>query len=533
MSASPNAFGPGQPNDQQSINLSLNFGSNNPFRNRAASPASPASPFDDPPARPLSRNPFIDNPIPAQPRGSMSNGSEHKSLSAEEIFASLTLDEKAVGSGTSGSSQQPPSRRPAPGQSGPAPRRGENVPPPQDSANRHRPTKSQEEALRAKRMQGPGADNQRRPPQQSTSPSRRPPPSRRPRRNSDSSVMDFDAKPLTDEEKRMIQAKRERDRRRKEGNGREGRSSSYSKEAGREGREGREEKSRSSKSRPSRRMDIIDQLDATSIYGTGLYHHDGPFDALNPHRNRSSRKNAPMQAFPKDSLNNSLGGAGPLNSQADHSALMGTNNEEAFRDFAGSARNKDGSSKGPDAPIFNPIQGVDMVHGDESVGLGTSTFLEGTPAARTAIHRHREEQAREVMEGGLQRKKSLAQRIRRVGGGQREPRDPNFSYRSPETVSAGTESNPFFSEYGRGEDVISVPNRDGALSPTSPPPVPRRDSNGAPLERRATTDATTTLGEDGGKPTGFIGRMKSLKGGRRPKGSNEVTTPPPNPGSAM
>lgn len=264
-----------------------------------------------------------------------------------------------------------------------------------------------------------------------------------------------------------------------------------------------------------------------------VYHHDGPFDALNPHRNRSSRKNAPMQAFPKDSLNNSLGGAGPLNSQADHSALMGTNTEEAFRDFAGSARNKDGSSKGPDAPIFNPIQGVDMVHGDESVGLGTSTFLEGTPAARTAIHRHREEQAREVMEGGLQRKKSLAQRIRRVGGGQREARDPNFSYRSPETTSAGTESNPFFSEYGRGEDVISVPNRDGALSPTSPPPVPRRDSNGAPLERRATTDATTTLGEDGGKPTGFIGRMKSLKGGRRPKGSNEVTTPPPNPGSAM
>ena len=245
-----------------------------------------------------------------------------------------------------------------------------------------------------------------------------------------------------------------------------------------------------------------------------------------------------MQAFPKDSLNNSLGGAGPLNAQADHSVIMGYANDEAFRDFAGSAKNKNGYSYPPtqsgEAPIFNPIQRVDMVHGDESVGLGTSTFLEGAPAAKTAITRHREEQAREVMEGGLQRKKSLAQRIRRVGGG-RETRDPNAAYRSPETSSAGTESNPFFAEYGKGEDLINASGRDGALSPSSPPAGARRGSHGAPLERRATTDATTTLAEEGtggSKPTGFIGRMKSLKGGRRPKGSNEVTPPPTNPGAA-
>lgn len=35
------------------------------------------------------------------------------------------------------------------------------------------------------------------------------------------------------------------------------------------GREGRESKERSRGSKPSRRLDIIDQLDATSIYGTG------------------------------------------------------------------------------------------------------------------------------------------------------------------------------------------------------------------------------------------------------------------------
>jgi hypothetical protein len=49
--------------------------------------------------------------------------------------------------------------------------------------------------------------------------------------------MDFDAKSLTAEEKKMIEAKR---RERTKG-----------------------------KTRPSRKMDIIDQLDATSIYGTG------------------------------------------------------------------------------------------------------------------------------------------------------------------------------------------------------------------------------------------------------------------------
>lgn len=75
--------------------LTLNLSSNNPFRNRAPSPASldifvdskPASPFDDPPPRPLSRNPFIDQaPPPVRSPGVMSSHSDSKSLSAEEIF---------------------------------------------------------------------------------------------------------------------------------------------------------------------------------------------------------------------------------------------------------------------------------------------------------------------------------------------------------------------------------------------------------------------------------------------------------------
>jgi hypothetical protein len=55
--------------------------------------------------------------------------------------------------------------------------------------------------------------------------------------------MDFDSKSLTAEEKRMIEARRR-------------------------------ERNKSKATRPSRKMDIIDQLDATSIYGTGcMYTH--------------------------------------------------------------------------------------------------------------------------------------------------------------------------------------------------------------------------------------------------------------------
>lgn len=218
-----------------------------------------------------------------------------------------------------------------------------------------------------------------------------------------------------------------------------------------------------------------------------------------------------MQAFPKDSLNNSLGGAGPLNARADHSVLMGNATEEAFRDFAAPGKPKK-------EPAIFDVSGRDkIVHGDESVGLGTSTFLEGAPAARSAIQRHQAEQAQETGEGGLQRKKSLAQRIRHINKG---PRDYNQSGREytritpdtyPTAASTGSDNNPFFAEFGKGEESINVRQRDGSMSANSPPGA-RRPSAGAVLERRVTTDATTTLDEAPAKPTGLMGRMKSLKG---------------------
>ncbi|KAG5993545.1 hypothetical protein E4U54_003330 [Claviceps lovelessii] len=526
--------GPGsfQQGRRPSPGLSVNLSSNNPFRNRAASPAgldparaSPTtSPFDDPATRqrPVSRNPFLDNSSqPLESPGFVPSRPEHQSLTAEDIFDSLTLDDKMPNDRL-----QPAltaQRRPT------DPLAVSRVRDDYQTNNTHRPTKSQQESLGPKKpMPGPRAE---------ASPHRRPPPPRRPRRNSESSVMDFNTLPITPEEMKMIEAKRLRDRQREK-------AAREAKEP-REGREARDKdkdkerasKSRSKSGRPSKRMDLIDQLDATSIYGTGLFHHDGPFDALNPHRNRSSRR-APMQAFPKDSLNNSLGGAGPLNRNPDHAQFMGNGTDEAFRDFATGSKNKNGYNYpvGPSAAepaIFDPISRGDIVHGDESYGLGTSTFLEGTPAARTAIARRQAEQQQEVVEGGLQRKKSLASRIRHINKGQRDftpsgrmtnPEGASNSKRSPDAMpasaGAGSETNPFFAEYSKGEEQVSVKRRDRTLSPGSPPPVPRRMS-GSALERKATTDGVASLDDAApAKSSGLLGRMKSLKGGRRSKNSD-------------
>ncbi|KAL6853282.1 Pal1 domain-containing protein [Trichoderma novae-zelandiae] len=465
-------------NSNNNIN-SDSLASNNPFRNyRATSPgnldapfpSTPTSPFDDPmqSSRPLSRNPFLDQPPAPRPVDAAAAATgKTQSLTAEEIFGSLTLDDSPAFSAKQPADPQLLKKRPT-DRPAPARRESESQASTRLAAEKHRPTRSQEEALRARKPVAPNAKPATtRPSLLDDSPPRKPV-QRRPRRNSDSSVMDFDSKSLTAEEKRMIEAKRR-------------------------------ERSKGKTTRPSRKMDIIDQLDATSIYGTGLFHHDGPFDALNPHRNRqNSKKLSPMQAFPEGSLNNTLGGSGPLNAQADHATFMGHGNDEAFRDFATSGKGK----AVPEPVIFDPQARAPLVHGDESHGLGTSTFLEGTPAARSAIVRRQAEQAQEMAEGGLQRKKSLAQRIR-------QRTRPDYSNR-PMPGHGRYDSDDF----GFGEERITVPRpppreREGRLSP---PPMPRRNS-GSAVEQRSTGEG---LASPVDKPSGLLGRMKSLKGGRRP-----------------
>jgi hypothetical protein len=417
----------------------------------------------------------------------------------------------------------------------------------------HRPTRSQEEAMRARRMQGGNGHSR---PGPSDSPQRR---QGRLRRNSDSSLMESD-KPLTEEEKKAREARRrERERR-------------Y-----------REAKEKDKTKPTGRRLDIIDQLDATSIFGTGrkspiihflahhgtlqkkkriselilskVFHHDGPFDALNPHRNRKGSRRAPMQAFPQGSLNNSLGGSGPLNARPDHATFMGNADPEAFKEYSTGAVDKSNfpADAKSEMGVFDPMSRGSILHGDESLGLGTSTFLEGAPAARTAIQRREQEQAQQDMEGGLQRKKSLAQRIRNINKVPREfnasgrmtnPEATYGSRRSPDAMppatsipSLGGEKNPFFNEFSKEPENISVKRADtGPISPTSPTTSSsRRYSGGGGIERRQTSDASSPTNEDGANKSsggGLLARVKSLKGGRKPRQNDAPTNPPP-PGTAV
>lgn len=157
----------------------------------------------------------------------------------------LKIDEKRK---PSISNIEPPRRM------GPPPRsntdrgsgRPENVPPRGPS---HRPTRSQEEAMRARRAANgnrprPNGDSKganvfadQEPPRNAGD--------RRPRRNSDSSVVDRSGKQSDSEEER-----KRRERHRRERRAREAAKDSKSK-------------------KPDRKLDIIDQLDATSIYGAG------------------------------------------------------------------------------------------------------------------------------------------------------------------------------------------------------------------------------------------------------------------------
>ncbi|KAL5317457.1 hypothetical protein ACEPPN_014552 [Leptodophora sp. 'Broadleaf-Isolate-01'] len=540
---------PGQADSRMSPGLQLNLSSNNPFRNRAASPAlsnGQRSPLDAPP-RPVSRNPFLDSSAEQLQPNTYSQralGSPDKMAfatdsqprpaltgNAADLFDNLTLDDKPASSNT----MRPPPPRTNTGEKMPPPytARGENVPPrgPPRGSSGHRPSRSQEEAMRARRIAGGSSISKPAPLQQEldifadpvdSSTARRLDSNRRVRRNSESSVVD--RKPLDPEEEKKRQERKRRER-----------------------RERREREGKDPKRKPDRKLDIIDKLDVTSIYGTGLFHHDGPFDACNPHRNRQGSRRAPMQAFPKDSLNNVLGGGGPINRRPDHATFLGQADEEAFKDYSKGGAGNNGYEPydnliprpvGSQPVVQSATTRVEPIHGEETLGLGTSTFLEGAPASRAALQRRESEQTSPAEVGGLGRKKSLAQKIRGINGTRRDYgpsgriTSPEGMY-SPELRTPGgtkvNETNPFFNEFSKGDDkkesiTIVEPEKTGrARAPSSPP----RRGFGERLERRVTGDGAdssmppSTAPKTGG---GFLSRVKSLKGGPR-KARAERSTP--------
>ncbi|THV80405.1 Pal1-domain-containing protein [Aureobasidium pullulans] len=470
MSLAPAAM-PGQRAPSPGANA--NFASNNPFR-RAASP------LPSPDHR-MSNNPFLDPPASSQQRQGGPNPF------TEDIFKDLSLLDKP----TSGAA-------PAPRNNGP-PRSG-------TVSTSHRPARSQEEESRRR---GPA------PPRGPPRPSKdingldifaSPPKteSRRPRRNSESSILDS-----KDEDRRRRERRKEREERReKEGKSKDGKSRTTRKPQG---------------------LDLIDKLDVTGIYGQGLFHHDGPFDACNPHRNRKKDVRAPMQAFPADSANNALGGSGPLNKNIDLDRFHGRG-EDAFNDYSQSRAQQ---LPAKHVQSFNPADRVEQIHTSESYGLGTSTFLEGAPASRKDLQRRESETEPAAFPGGgLTRKKSLAVRLRGLSQNRNNVASPDGNYgpispNSPGQVqSAGgrtriaattKESNPFFSDYNdayekKGASIRYAEETKGgrARAPSSP------HRNG--LTRSITADSVSPAVNDMPEKSsggGFLNRMKSLKGGRR------------------
>ncbi|KAG5519353.1 hypothetical protein PMAC_001979 [Pneumocystis sp. 'macacae'] len=133
-------------------------------------------------------------------------------------------------------------------------------------------------------------------------------------------------------------------------------------------------------------VDRIDLLDVTAVYGSGAFHHDGPFDACNPCRNKNSRKD-PLFAFPKDSTSMSFVKLETESSGFPIDKYFGRRDIEAYNEFSPSAfySRKKCSSSSSRSFTYEPTQKVELLHGSESTGLGTPTFIEGSYASRVAM----------------------------------------------------------------------------------------------------------------------------------------------------
>lgn len=259
---------------------------------------------------------------------------------------------------------------------------------------------------------------------------------------------------------------------------------------------------------------------------TGLvFHHDGPFDACNPNRNRKGLRTAPLQAFPEDSGNMALGGAGPVNKNIDLALFHGTS-AEGWNDYASTGTAPDSVGRSAEAVNFDPKSRIEPVHGDPSLGLGTSTFLDGAPAPRSAIERDNEQPG--MNGGGLQRKKSLAQRIRGIN------RAPSARVVSPEASYSGAASSssapriPERTPAVQEEEYDDAWEKKGAKITTADdlrPDTGRVRSNSSPKQTTFARDRSYS-GFDETKPNngggGFLNRMKSLRKPRpERRGSDE------------
>lgn len=244
-----------------------------------------------------------------------------------------------------------------------------------------------------------------------------------------------------------------------------------------------------------------------------------------------------------------IGGSGPNRSRLDLDKFHGRT-EEGFTDYnvtrkADTAYQQEQKIRSEPLQYFNSTDRTEQVHGEESYGLGTSTFLEGAPASRRALQRRESEEQADgagFNAGGLQRKKSLAQRFRGMSaprprsGAHEGLRSPDARYKPgtpielsentpPQllTESAGglaaatytkeNEINPYDEAFEKkGTEIRFVEQEKPNVGRPRAPSSPKADG----LTRALTADAAIASPTEE-KPIGggFLNRMKSLKGGGR------------------
>ncbi|CEP62327.1 Pal2p LALA0_S05e03114g [Lachancea lanzarotensis] len=149
-------------------------------------------------------------------------------------------------------------------------------------------------------------------------------------------------------------------------------------------------KSSSSSSKPlAKNVDTIDKLDVTGLFG-GAFHHDGPFDACTPHRNRN-QKVAPVMAFPANGPNSSIAGA--ANAKSPMKEVFGQESVDDDDTYLyGGTRPYRAANTSSTATLdaikpnsrvitqFDAKAKTQLVHGPTTDGLGSTTFLDGAPA---------------------------------------------------------------------------------------------------------------------------------------------------------
>ena len=178
----------------------------------------------------------------------------------------------------------------------------------------------------------------------------------------------------------------------------------------------------------SKNLDTIDKLDVTGFFGGGKFHHDGPFDACTPQRNKDT-KAAPVAAFPVDGPNNSIKGMAPENSKdQQYDMVFGIDNARGDIQAPTKPRSNSDIKRGytngtvvkrantsdleslvsPDKNVLAQVDAsqTEKLYGDTTLGLGASTFMDGAPAYGAKQTNSKD--------GGLGRKKTFLGRMKTI-----------------------------------------------------------------------------------------------------------------------